>query len=386
MYWSAQSQSQSVSLGVEPNLGLTRYLLLFDSYGLFSWGVLSDERMCLSFVYAVGPRQCCLSLVWVPWDSWPYFTVSDLRLPFSSPPTTRRITFEVFEPASRVIYSSQSQSYIVTDGQSVSLSQSRSYVTTDGSVGQSGLVSSTHLGLTTRSLLLSDSCYWSALVSSVSYNRQPDGVEGTFSKSFILFHKCLLSDTLVIQLQPNPLSSDGRYCSFRCLGNDSSVTSEVFVLIVDVFITQTMIQETWLPSHCLAMDVRFDSYNETFRRHATILSKNITLHELELMDQFLDFGWNFIGIKFDVTIEVTCRKLIVIKISVPINSLTSLILVSVPPEWRLCTPGGPQHPALVSAAIVAHWLYNAARAGLVRRWQTHKQHSISLSHRGALTV
>jgi hypothetical protein len=31
----SQSVSQSVSLGVEPNLGLmTRYLLLFDSYGL----------------------------------------------------------------------------------------------------------------------------------------------------------------------------------------------------------------------------------------------------------------------------------------------------------------------------------------------------------------
>jgi hypothetical protein len=43
--------SQSVSLGVEPHLGLmTRYLLLFDSYGLvFLWGALSDERTGLSF-------------------------------------------------------------------------------------------------------------------------------------------------------------------------------------------------------------------------------------------------------------------------------------------------------------------------------------------------
>jgi hypothetical protein len=30
----------------------------------------------------------------------PYFTVSDLRLPFSSPPTTRRVTVEVFDSAS----------------------------------------------------------------------------------------------------------------------------------------------------------------------------------------------------------------------------------------------------------------------------------------------
>jgi hypothetical protein len=37
--------SQSVSLGVEPLLGLmTRYLLLFDIYGLVFWGTLSDER------------------------------------------------------------------------------------------------------------------------------------------------------------------------------------------------------------------------------------------------------------------------------------------------------------------------------------------------------
>jgi hypothetical protein len=56
--------SQSVSLGVEPQLGLmTRYLLLFDSYGLVFWGALSDETICLSFVYATGPRQRSLSRV-----------------------------------------------------------------------------------------------------------------------------------------------------------------------------------------------------------------------------------------------------------------------------------------------------------------------------------
>jgi hypothetical protein len=39
-------------------------------------------------------------LVLVPWDLRPYFTVSDLRLPFPSPPTTRRFTVELFDPAS----------------------------------------------------------------------------------------------------------------------------------------------------------------------------------------------------------------------------------------------------------------------------------------------
>jgi hypothetical protein len=33
-----------------------------------------------------------------------YFTVSDLRLPFSSPPTIRRVTVEVFDPASTRVW------------------------------------------------------------------------------------------------------------------------------------------------------------------------------------------------------------------------------------------------------------------------------------------
>jgi hypothetical protein len=75
--------SQSVSLGVEPHLGfMTRYLLLCDCYGLVSWGALSDERTGLSIVYAVGLCQRSLSRVRVACDSSPYFTVSNLRLPF----------------------------------------------------------------------------------------------------------------------------------------------------------------------------------------------------------------------------------------------------------------------------------------------------------------
>jgi hypothetical protein len=66
---------------------------------LFFWGALSDERTGLSFVHAAGPRQRSLSRVRVPLDSWPYFTVSNFRLPFSSPRTTRRVTVDVFDPA-----------------------------------------------------------------------------------------------------------------------------------------------------------------------------------------------------------------------------------------------------------------------------------------------
>jgi hypothetical protein len=78
--------SQLVSLGVQPHLGLmTRYLLLFASYGLVLCGALSYERAGLSFIYAAGPRQRSLSRVRVP-------------------PTTRRVTVEVFEPASTLQY------------------------------------------------------------------------------------------------------------------------------------------------------------------------------------------------------------------------------------------------------------------------------------------
>jgi hypothetical protein len=79
---------------------MIRYLLLLDSYGLVLWNTLSDERTGLLFVYAAGPCQRSVSRVRVHWYSRPYFTVSDLRLPFSSSPTTRRVTVEVFDPAS----------------------------------------------------------------------------------------------------------------------------------------------------------------------------------------------------------------------------------------------------------------------------------------------
>jgi hypothetical protein len=82
---------------------------------LFLWGALSDERTGLSFIYAAGPLQRSLSRVRVPWNWWPHFTVSGLRLPFPSPPTTRRVTMEVFDPAStRVVspQSCQSQSFL----------------------------------------------------------------------------------------------------------------------------------------------------------------------------------------------------------------------------------------------------------------------------------
>jgi hypothetical protein len=80
----------------------------------------SDERMGMSFTIAAHQRSH--SQVRVLRDSWPHFTASDSRLsqvpyfyapgtgcpgytprhwvPFSSPPTTRRATVEVFDPCS----------------------------------------------------------------------------------------------------------------------------------------------------------------------------------------------------------------------------------------------------------------------------------------------
>jgi hypothetical protein len=64
------------------------------------WGALSDDSTGLSFTIAADPRQRSYFRVRVPWDSRPYFTDSDSRLPFSLPPTTRMATVEVFDPAS----------------------------------------------------------------------------------------------------------------------------------------------------------------------------------------------------------------------------------------------------------------------------------------------
>jgi hypothetical protein len=94
--------SRSVSLGIKHQFcAYDRiFITCVTVTVLFFWGALSDETSGLSFVYAAGPCQRSLSRVRVPWDSRPYFTVSHLRLPFSSPPTTRRVTVEVFDPAS----------------------------------------------------------------------------------------------------------------------------------------------------------------------------------------------------------------------------------------------------------------------------------------------
>jgi hypothetical protein len=100
-YVTTHGQSASLSLNRAPVRVLRPDLCYYQTVaGFLMWGVLSDERTDLSFTIASGPRQRSYFRVRVSWDSSPYFTVSDSRLHFSSLPTTRRVTVEVFEPAS----------------------------------------------------------------------------------------------------------------------------------------------------------------------------------------------------------------------------------------------------------------------------------------------
>jgi hypothetical protein len=89
-YVTADGQPASLSWNKASMWGLRPDLYYcLTVAGLLIWGALSDERSGLSFVCAAGPCQRSLSQVRVPWDLRPYFSVSDLRLPFSLPPTTR---------------------------------------------------------------------------------------------------------------------------------------------------------------------------------------------------------------------------------------------------------------------------------------------------------
>jgi hypothetical protein len=45
--------------------------------GFLMWNALFDEKTGLLFTITAGPRQRRHSRVRVPWDSWPYFTISD---------------------------------------------------------------------------------------------------------------------------------------------------------------------------------------------------------------------------------------------------------------------------------------------------------------------
>jgi hypothetical protein len=94
--------SRPVYLGIKHPSGAYNQIFITVRQLQVCWrGALSltKERMC-RLQLRLALASAVISRVRVPWDSWPYFTVSDSRLPFSSPPTTRRVTVEVFDPAS----------------------------------------------------------------------------------------------------------------------------------------------------------------------------------------------------------------------------------------------------------------------------------------------
>jgi hypothetical protein len=108
------------------HLGLTtRFLLLSDSCRFVDMGHLSDKRMGLPLTIAADLHQRSHSWFRVPWDSWPYFTVSDSRLSQPGGPGPR-----IYVPRNRVAqlypqalgYSSQVKVTLrLTVSQSVSL-------------------------------------------------------------------------------------------------------------------------------------------------------------------------------------------------------------------------------------------------------------------------
>jgi hypothetical protein len=86
-YVTTDGEPASLSWNKAPICGLRPDLYYcLTVAGLLIWGALSEERPGLSSTIAVSPHQRSHFRVRVPWNSRPYFSVSDSRLPFSSPP------------------------------------------------------------------------------------------------------------------------------------------------------------------------------------------------------------------------------------------------------------------------------------------------------------
>jgi hypothetical protein len=101
--WVLYYDRRPVCLGIKhPSGAYDQIFITVKTVACFLMlGALSDERTILSFTIAAGPRQRIHFRDRVPWDSWPHFTVSDSRLPFSSPPMVEVSSFGQFSPWGR---------------------------------------------------------------------------------------------------------------------------------------------------------------------------------------------------------------------------------------------------------------------------------------------
>jgi hypothetical protein len=98
-YITTDGQSASLSWNKASVWGLWLDFYYCQTFvGMSMWGALSDERTGLPFTIAPGPRRYSHFRFRVLCYPWPYYTVSDSRLPFMSPPTTPRVTVKVFYP------------------------------------------------------------------------------------------------------------------------------------------------------------------------------------------------------------------------------------------------------------------------------------------------
>jgi hypothetical protein len=113
--------SRTVCFGIKHPSGAYDKIYITDRHCEFVDVERSDERIGLPFTIAAGPRQRSHYRVRVLWDLRLYFTLSDSRLPFSSPSTTPRTTVEVFDPASTrcQFLTSKSKSKLCYDRRSV---------------------------------------------------------------------------------------------------------------------------------------------------------------------------------------------------------------------------------------------------------------------------
>jgi hypothetical protein len=104
--WTVVCLTDSLSWNKAPIWGLYDqiFITVRQLRVCWFWALsLTRGRVCnLTFLLVLA--SAIILRVRVPWDSRQYFSLSDSRRTFSSPPTTRRFAVEVFYPASTLEY------------------------------------------------------------------------------------------------------------------------------------------------------------------------------------------------------------------------------------------------------------------------------------------